>query len=95
MTEQNPNLLTMQCFVKEMARTGIVYMLVVKEQPQNGKVLNSVQKLIEEFSEVFPKELSPELPLLRDIQHQINLVSGATLPNRPHYRMSPKEHEEL
>lgn len=50
-------------------------------------VLEPVKGLLEEFANVFPGGLPP----LRDIQHQIDLVLGSSLPNHPHYHMSPKK----
>ena len=51
--------------------------------------------MLKEFSEILPQDLPGELPPMRDIQHAIDLVSGATLSGLPHYRMNPMEHAEL
>ncbi|XP_078434274.1 uncharacterized protein LOC144705461 [Wolffia australiana] len=54
-----------------------------------------ITQLLEEYADVFPAELPNELPPLRNIQHAIDLVLGATLPNLPHYQMDPIKYDEL
>ncbi|XP_057990695.1 uncharacterized protein LOC110653932 [Hevea brasiliensis] len=49
----------------------------------------------QEYEDVFPNELPPGLPPIRGIEHQIDLVPGAQILNRPAYRTNPKETKEL
>jgi hypothetical protein len=51
--------------------------------------------LLQEFEDVFPEEMPQGLPPIRGIEHQIDLIPGAPIPNRPAYRSSPEEAKEL
>jgi len=53
------------------------------------------KQLLLEFSHVFPEDIPHGLPPKRTIQHHINLIPGATLPNKPAYRMNHKDTLEI
>jgi Reverse transcriptase (RNA-dependent DNA polymerase) len=53
-----------------------------------------VEPILAAYQDVL-SELLDGLPPLRDIQHQIDLVPGSSLPNKAHYQISPDQHEEL
>ena len=78
-----------------MRDTGTLYVLINKEVNKEVKIPEAMVSLIRVFGDVFPNELPDGLPYLQDIQHKIDLVPGAMLPNRPHYKMSLSEHVEL
>jgi hypothetical protein len=48
-----------------------------------------------EYADVFPNDVPRGLPPIRGIEHQIDFVPGATIPNRPAYRSNPDETKEL
>nr|XP_012466476.1 unnamed protein product [Gossypium raimondii] len=48
-----------------------------------------------EFKDVFQEDVPSGLPPFRGIEHQIDFILGATIPNRPAYRSNPEETKEL
>ncbi|XP_072081053.1 uncharacterized protein [Arachis hypogaea] len=56
---------------------------------------NSFVSLLQEFADVFPTDVPCGLPPLRGIEHQINFIPGASIPNRPAYRSNSEETKEL
>ncbi|XP_074265617.1 uncharacterized protein LOC141588060 [Silene latifolia] len=79
-----------------LARGERTYVLLVRELGSVGVCDDrEVQELLEEFRDVFPDELPDGLPPLRGIEHQIDLIPGAALPNKPAYRCNPEEAKEL
>jgi hypothetical protein len=55
----------------------------------------AITNLLQEFKDVFPAEIPRGLPHLRGIEHQIDLIPGASLPNPAVYRTNPEETKEI
>jgi hypothetical protein len=74
--------------------------LVFKESYLNLDETNQslptlVVSLLQEFEDVFLEEMPSGLPPIRGIEHQIDFILGAIIPNRPAYRSNPEETKEL
>ena len=54
-----------------------------------------VANLLQEFMDVFLAEVPLGLPPIQGIEHQIDLIPGATLPNYASYRTNPEETKEI
>jgi hypothetical protein len=75
-------------------------LLVYKEAYFNSDNLDScvpsvVKVLLQEFEDVFLEEIPNCLLPIRGIEHQIDFVPRASIPNRPAYRSNPEESKEL
>ncbi|XP_074306808.1 uncharacterized protein LOC141642043 [Silene latifolia] len=95
--KKNENLfMNVKEFVKALEQGEQAYVLMVRDVEEGiGVHDETVQMLLNEFGDVFPEELPLGLPPKRGIEHQIDLIPGATLPNKPVYRCNPEEAKEL
>ena len=58
-------------------------------------IRTELQGLLKEYEDIFPEQLPKGRPPKRIVEFEIKTEEGATPPNKPPYRLSPKEHEEL
>ncbi|GKD30995.1 putative reverse transcriptase domain-containing protein [Tanacetum coccineum] len=70
-----------------------VFIAQVMEKKSDDKRLEDIP-VVREFLEVFPEDL-PSLPLVRQVEFQIDLIPGAAPVTRAHYRLAPSEMQEL
>ena len=80
--------------------TTVCYALVCKEvlfsfEDMPPSLPPAVANLLQEYVDVFPQQMPPGLPPIRGVEHQIDLVPVASLPNRAPYRTNPEETKEI
>jgi len=51
--------------------------------------------LLDEFVDIVVDELSDIFPPIRSISHRIDLIPGASFPNKDSFRLTPRENEEI
>ena len=56
---------------------------------------SAVFDVLQDYEDVFPEEIPPGLPPKRGIEHKIDLVPGAPLPNHAPYRTNSEETKEI
>ena len=95
--EEKSSLLSKSELEKEIkVGSNVTPWLLLKKQIKSEKEIpQEVRPILEEFVDVVHEEIPHGFHPMRDIQHQIDLILGLILPNKPAYRMSPNEHEEL
>lgn len=69
--------------------SGVVYVLAGKVEPEvkdPKEVPKEIKSLLKEYWDIALEELPSSLPSLRTIQHAIDLLNKASLPNLLAYR---------
>ena len=56
---------------------------------------SAISSLLQDYDDVFPKEIPNGLPPRRGIEHHIDLIPGAPIPTKLAYRSNPEDTKEL
>ena len=83
-------------FLKGMKHEHICFSIILKDiKEEVEEVLVEVADILGEFSNIVLDNVPNRLPPMRKISHQMDLVLGASFPNKVAHRMTPTKSEEL
>jgi hypothetical protein len=80
---------------QEMQFTVVRKPRVILTSTSMDDLPEEVQELLDNFVDIVVDELPNSLPPIRSISHHIDLIPGASLPNKAAYRLTPRENEEV
>ena len=66
-----------------------------KDKEGSSEIPIEVLDLLSEYGDVISDNVLKGLPPVRQISHQIDLIPGASFPNKVAHRMTPTETKEL
>ena len=66
-----------------------------KDKEGSSEILLEVSSLLSEYGDAISNNVPEGLPPVRQISHQIDLIPGASFPNKASHRMTPTETKEL
>ena len=83
-------------FLEGMKHERVCYALIPRVSKEDSeKVPEEVFGMLDEFQDIVSDNVPEGLPPIRQINHQIDLIPGASLPNKAAHRMTPAENDEL
>jgi hypothetical protein len=93
-------MLARKCDLAQISDDDVCYALVCMQTLFSlDNIASSIPlvatNLLQEYEDIFPSEIPPGLPPMRGIEHQIDLIPSATLPNCAAYRTNPEETKEI
>lgn len=73
----------------------MIFLVVNREEKWAGVIPMGMAELLKHYQDLMLDKIPKQLPPMRDMQHDIDIVPGLSLLNLPHYCMSPIKNEEL
>jgi len=101
LTENNIMLISGKELLQEVDKSKEVYFAIVGRpkviltSTNLNDLPEEIQSVLNNYMDIIVDEFPNELPPIRSISHHINLIPGASLPNKAAYRLTPQENAEV